>query len=143
MGKFREVTSKFSASPQIDLDDVERAATQGFKAIICNRPDDEDNGQLSGKDVAASCARHGIQFTHIPVSGGMSQVQVEQMARAIDAAGGPVLAYCRSGTRSTNLWALAMAGEGLSGADLVEAAAGAGYDLSSLLPSLNAITQRS
>jgi uncharacterized protein (TIGR01244 family) len=142
MSHFRDVTPRFAASPQISLDDVEIAAKEGFKAIICNRPDGEDNGQLSAGDIEAACTAQGLSFTHIPVSGAMSQIQIEQMAAALEAANGPVLAYCRSGTRSTNIWAMAMATNGEDGEALVAAAARAGYDLSGLLPSLRAMAAR-
>lgn len=142
MSHFRDVTPNFSASPQISLEDVAVAAREGFKAIICNRPDGEDGGQLSANDIAAACAANGLSFSHIPVVGGMNQLQVEQMVSAIEAAGGPVLAYCRSGTRSTNIWALAMAANGEDAEGLVEAAAGAGYDLGGLLPTLRSMAAR-
>lgn len=142
MSQFRDVTPNFAASPQISLEDVVTAANEGFKAIICNRPDDEDNGQLSAADIAVACEHYGLTFTHIPVAGGMSQTQIDQMAAAIETASGPVLAYCRSGTRSTNLWALTMAANGDEPEALVKAAADAGYDLSSLLPSLRALGSR-
>jgi uncharacterized protein (TIGR01244 family) len=142
MSQFRDVTPNFAASPQISLEDVATAANEGFKAIICNRPDGEENGQLSAADIAGACQHHGLTFTHIPVAGGMSQVQIDQMAAAIETANGPVLAYCRSGTRSTNLWAMAMAANGDEPEALVKAVAGAGYDLSGLLPSLRALGSR-
>jgi uncharacterized protein (TIGR01244 family) len=64
------------------------------------------------------------------------------MRAALDAADGPVLAYCRSGTRSCNLWALAEAKAGANSAELVEKAAGAGYDLSGIRPTLDALSGR-
>jgi uncharacterized protein (TIGR01244 family) len=142
MSHFQDVTPRFAASPQISLNDIALAASEGFKAIICNRPDGEDGGQLSAAQIGAACCENGITFTHIPVVGGVSQMQVDQMAGALDAALGPVLAYCRSGTRSTNIWAMAMAANGEDADGLVEAAAGAGYDLSSLLPTLRAFGAR-
>jgi uncharacterized protein (TIGR01244 family) len=142
MSHFRDVTPHFAASPQISLDDVKIAAAEGFKAIICNRPDGEDNGQLPASDIDAACNAQGLAFTHIPVSGALTQMQIEQMAAALEATDGPVLAYCRSGTRSTNLWAMAMATQGENSEALVAAGAGAGYDLSGLLPSLRALAVR-
>lgn len=141
MSHFRDVTPTFAASPQISLGDVSRAVEDGFKAIICNRPDGEDGGQLTAAQIGAACAVHGLAFSHIPVSGGMNQSQVAQMGAAIEDAGGPVLAYCRSGTRSTNLWAMAMANNGEDAEVLVDAAAGAGYDLSGLTPSLRELAR--
>jgi uncharacterized protein (TIGR01244 family) len=142
MSSFRDVTAFFAASPQISLTDVETAAKEGFTAIICNRPDNEDGGQLSAADIAAACEVHGLSFTHIPVVGGMSDAQVDMMGSAIERSIGPVLAYCRSGTRSTNIWALSQAANGEDGDALVEAAACAGYDLSGLLPTLHALAAR-
>jgi uncharacterized protein (TIGR01244 family) len=142
MTEFRAITSQFSASPQIALSDVDFAHAQGFKAIVCNRPDGEDSGQLTAQQIATACESIGLSFVHIPVSGGINQGQVEQMATAINAADGPVLAYCRSGTRSTNLWAMARALDGDDCDGLVSAAAAGGYDLSGLLPSLRALGGR-
>jgi uncharacterized protein (TIGR01244 family) len=102
----------------------------------------EDSGQLSAQAVSEACTANGLAFTHIPVVGQMSQAQVEAMATALENADGPVLAYCRSGTRSTNLWALAQASNGEGAEGLVETAANGGYDLSGLLPTLRALNAR-
>jgi uncharacterized protein (TIGR01244 family) len=142
MSSFRDVTAHFAASPQISLADVETAAKEGFTAIICNRPDNEDSGQLNAADIAAACAAEGLSFAHIPVIGGISEAQVEMMGSAIERSVGPVLAYCRSGTRSTNIWALAQAANGEDADALVDAAAEAGYDLGGLLPTLRALANR-
>jgi uncharacterized protein (TIGR01244 family) len=142
MSSFRDITADFAASPQISLDDVDLAAEQGFVAIICNRPDNEDSGQLSAADIGAACAQYGLKFSHIPVSGGFSQNQIEDMSRALEEAGGPVLAYCRSGTRSTNLWALSQAANGEPADSLVEVSAAGGYDLRGLLPTLRSLNAR-
>ena len=83
-----------------------------MSAIINNRPDGEEMGQPAGDAVRAAAEDHGLAYTAIPVTGaGFSMPQVEAMGAALEAAGGPVLAFCRSGTRSCNLWALAR-GEG-------------------------------
>lgn len=142
MSSFKDITAEFAASPQISLDDVALAAEQGFVAIICNRPDGEDNGQLSAADIGVACSQHGLKFTHIPVSGGFSQGQIDDMSRALEDASGPVLAYCRSGTRSTNLWALSQAANGEPADSLVEAGARGGYDLRGLLPTLRSLNAR-
>jgi uncharacterized protein (TIGR01244 family) len=142
MSSFRDISPRFAASPQINLKDLETAVFEGFKAIICNRPDDEDSGQLNAAEIADACVAHGISFTHIPVSGGVSPAQIDLMAVALDSADGPVLAYCRSGTRSTNLWAMAQAANGENAEALVTAAAAAGYDLSGLIPTLRSLSAR-
>jgi uncharacterized protein (TIGR01244 family) len=142
MSSFRDVSATFAAAPQIGFADIETAKREGFTAIICNRPDNEDSGQINAADIGAVCAQHGLSFTHIPVAGGVSQSQIDAMAAALDGATGPALAYCRSGTRSTNLWAMAEAANGADADALVTAAAGAGYDLSGLAPTLRSLASR-
>jgi uncharacterized protein (TIGR01244 family) len=136
MSDFRTVTDQVSVSPQIDLADVTRAAHEGFKLIISNRPDGEDPGQPTAAEVAAAAGEAGVTFIHIPVRGGPTPEQVEQVRAAIDSAGGgKVLLFCRSGTRSIVTWSL---GEALAGArsrdDLVWLGSAAGYDLNGVLP---------
>jgi uncharacterized protein (TIGR01244 family) len=142
MSSFRDVSANFAASTQISVQDVELAAKEGFTAIVCNRPDNEDAGQINAAEIGAACTAHGLSFTHIPVVGGMTEAQVEMMGSALERSVGPVLAYCRSGTRSTNIWALSRAANGEDADTLVDAAAGAGYDLSGLLPTLRAMANR-
>lgn len=90
---------------QIQPDDVAHFAGQGFMTIVCNRPDGEDPGQPTAAEIAGACAAHGVAFHHIPVShGGLSMDLVAQFRDAIGASKGPVLAYCRSGQRSSILW---------------------------------------
>ena len=83
----------------------------------------------------------GMAYTAIPVAGGFSHAQIDEMRAALDAATGPVLAFCRSGTRSTNLWALAEAKTGGDADTIVAKAAAAGYDLAGLRPTLEALAK--
>ena len=131
MSAFRTLSDSVSASPQITVADVERAKAQGFTQIICNRPDGESPDQTNAADIEAAAAAAGLGFTHIPVgSGGFSMPQVDAMQAAITEASGKVLAYCRSGTRSTFLWALARAKAGDNPSGIAARAADAGYDVS-------------
>ncbi|MBS0256027.1 MAG: TIGR01244 family phosphatase, partial [Proteobacteria bacterium] len=108
-----------------------------------NRPEDESPDQTSGPDIAAAARAAGLDYRAIPVThAGFSQPQVAAMAEALAGAGGPVLAYCRSGTRSTLLWALAEAARGADPAQLAEAAAAAGYDLSPVAALLDMLAAR-
>lgn len=141
MSPFRTITPNFSASPQISVADVAQAAQNGFVSIICNRPDHEDGGQIEAATIAKACAEHGLSFTHIPISGGIPEEAIPKMREALAASSGPVLAYCRSGTRSTNLWALAEASAGAVPEELVEAGGRGGYDLRGLLPLLRSLAQ--
>jgi uncharacterized protein (TIGR01244 family) len=138
---FRKVTDRVSVSPQITPEMVRDAAAEGFVAIVNNRPDDEEPGQPTGDAIRAAAEAAGLHYTAIPVtSAGFSHPQVEAMTQALSDADGPVLAYCRSGTRSCNLWALAAAKAGGDPEALVEAGAGAGYDLNGLRPLLDQLS---
>jgi uncharacterized protein (TIGR01244 family) len=108
----------------------EEIASLGVTTLINNRPDGEEPGQPSSDVIAAAAEAAGIDYRHIPVAGGIAQPQVAQMADALAQARGPVLAFCRSGTRSTYLWALARARLGDDAEALTAKAAAAGYDLS-------------
>ncbi|MEK6542118.1 MAG: TIGR01244 family sulfur transferase [Pseudomonadota bacterium] len=140
---FKILTENMFVSPQIDVAAVADAARHGVTLIINNRPDGESADQAPGADIAAAARAVGIAYVAIPVTqAGFSMPQVEEMAAAINGAGGSVLAYCRSGTRSTNLWALAQASGGASADSLTHAAANAGYDLSPLRAMIDMLGQR-
>ena len=134
MAEFRKVTENFSVAPQIDLADLERAAQAGFKLVINNRPDGEAPGQPTSAQVEAAARAAGLDYVHIPVRGGPTPEQVEQENAVIAEAPGPILAFCRSGTRSIVTWSLGQAGTGeRSREDLINLGADAGYDLSGVL----------
>ena len=121
---------------QIGAEDVPAIAEAGVTLIVNNRPDGEEPGQPSGETIRAAAQAAGLAYRFIPVAGGLSAPQVEAMAAAFDEAGGKVLAFCRSGTRSTYLWALARARRGADAETLIGQAAAAGYDLTPLRPHL-------
>ena len=127
---FRQLTDQVFVSPQISLSQVADAATQGVALIINNRPEDESDDQVPGAEIEAAAHAAGMDYVAIPVThAGFSEWQMEAMAKALAEAPGPVLAYCRSGTRSTLLWALAEASRGRNSGVLAAQAAAAGYDL--------------
>lgn len=136
---FRKIDDKTFASPQIELEDVAEAQALGIGMIINNRPEDESPDQTPGKEIEAAAAAAGIAYVAIPVThAGFSMPQVEAMQAALAAAGDkPVLAYCRSGTRSTLLWALAQARMGMAPDAIAAHAAGAGYDVGPIMPQLD------
>lgn len=129
---FRKIDDKTFASPQITLAEVAYAKALGIGLIINNRPEDESDDQTPGPDIEAAAKAAGMVYVAIPVThAGFSMTQVEAMQQALAQAGdAPVLAYCRSGTRSTLLWALAQAKAGLDPEEIAAKAAGAGYDIS-------------
>lgn len=128
---FRQLTDRVMASPQITLDQVAEAAAAGVGLIVNNRPEDESDDQTPGAEIEAAARAAGMDYVAIPVThAGFSESQVKAMAAALASTDKPVLAYCRSGTRSALLWALAEASRGQSPHALTAAAAQAGYDLS-------------
>lgn len=134
----RPVTPTFTASPQIQPEDVASLAEQGFTTLISNRPDDEEPGQPSAASIADKAEQAGLRFVHIPITGpAVADADIQAMASALAADEGKVFGFCRSGTRSTILWALASA-EREDPAALIEAARGAGYDISGLAAALTA-----
>ncbi len=134
MTDFRRVTDDFSVSPQIGVADVAAAKAQGFTAIINNRPDEEAPDQPAGAAIEAAAQAAGLTYVHIPVRGMPGEAEVAAMRKAVEAAEGPVLAFCRSGTRSINTWSLGQAASGARGrSELVGLGRDAGYDLSGLL----------
>lgn len=132
---FIRITDSVSVAPQILPEDVSAARAQGFAAIVNNRPDGESADQPPGEMIAAACAAAGLAYVAIPIDHtGFSLDQVEAMAEVLGR--GPVLAYCRSGTRSCNLWALAAARQGSEPVDIIAAASAGGYNVAGLMPLL-------
>ncbi len=133
MTEFIRVTDNFSVAPQIAVEDVAKAAAEGYTLLINNRPDGEAPGQPTHEEIQAAATAIRLYCAHIPVIGAPTPRQAEALQEAM-AANARVLAFCRSGTRSINTWAL---GEAMSGSrslvEIAELAAAAGYDLSPLL----------
>lgn len=136
---FRPLDPSISVFGQIEAEDVADAKAQGFTTIVNNRPDGEQPGQPTGAGIEAAARAAGLDYVAIPVDhSGFAEWQIAAMAEALEKADGPVLAFCRSGTRSTFLWALARHRLGDDGEALIAKAAGAGYDLSAIRPALEA-----
>ena len=131
MPDLRRVTDSFAVAPQIDEADVQAIADAGFKTIIANRPDGEggiDQPRMGAIRTKAEAL--GLTFVAIPFSGAPTPDILERFGAALAEAPMPVLAYCRTGTRSITAWALTHGGQGMAD-EIIDAAAGAGYDLSS------------
>lgn len=141
MTTFVRLTDQISVSGQMTPDAIRRAAAQGFRAVINNRPDGEEPGQSGEAELRAAADAAGLAYAFVPVAGGFSREAVAAMAAALETPG-PVLAFCRSGTRSTNLWALAEASRGGDPEQLIAQAAAGGYDISGLLPTLRALSEQ-
>ncbi len=140
--QIRPLTPDLAVAPQISADDVAEIASQGFRTLINNRPDGESGDQTPGDDIAAVSEELGLAYSYQPIiSGGMTMKDVEDFGRLLERAEKPVLAYCRSGTRCTTLWALSQAGK-LDTGEIFSAAAKAGYDLSGLRGQIEALARQ-
>jgi sulfide:quinone oxidoreductase len=139
--KVTKLTPNISVAHQLTEQDLEQAAAAGFKTIINNRPDGEAPDQPPSAELAAAAKRLGLAYHHIPaVSGQISNEQVEAFRTALGGAEKPALAFCRTGTRSTTLWALA-AGDRLSANEILQTTSKAGYNLEALRPRIEAASQ--
>lgn len=134
--EIRRLTDHFSASPQITAADVAAAKAAGFGFIVNNRPEGESPDQTAGEDIEAACLEAGLGYCAIPIDhSGFSAEQVAALS-ALMVSPRPILAYCRSGTRSTMLWALASASRGDAPDSLIDQALAAGYDVRALRPAM-------
>lgn len=103
----KRLTADLSVSPQITVDDVPMLKAAGFRAIICNRPDGEAEDQPRFAEIADAAQKVGIKALYLPVvAGSMADEDARAFRQALTDLPGPVLAYCRSGARSANLWTL-------------------------------------
>ena len=137
----RKLSDDISVAPQISLEELAQAAEMGFKTVICNRPDGEDFNQPVAEDMADVAGDSGMTFVHQPViSGNVTMDDVEQFGKLLEDMHKPILAYCRSGTRCSTLWALAEAPK-RDVNEIIKTCANAGYDYISLRPTLEALAQ--
>ena len=128
---------------EIDLDDVAKAKTQGIALIVNNRPEGEAEDQTPGAEIEQAAQAAGMRYCAIPVThAGFSESQVSAMCEALAEETGKVLAYCRSGTRSTLLWALALASKGEDPSSLTQSALAAGYDLAPISEAMEILSAR-
>ncbi len=138
---FRQLTETLYVAPQIAVADIAQAKALGVTMVINNRPEGEEPGQPTGSEIEAAAREAGMSYAAVPVThGGFAPWQLDGMDQALGEAGtGKVLAYCRSGTRSTLLWALTRAKAGDNLDALSDQAAAAGYDLAPIRQIMDAV----
>lgn len=128
----KRINEHVSVSGQISPEDVAALKEAGFVAIINNRPDGEAPDQPSSDEIEAAAKAAGLAYHAIPLGReGVSPDMVEKTKAVLEGSDGPVFCFCRSGTRSTTLWALSQAGN-LEANEIISQAAEAGYDMSHL-----------
>lgn len=140
--EIRPLTESYAVSPQITPEDLPALKEAGYRVVINNRPDAEIPGALQDAAMRQAVEAAGLTYVRNPVIGGaMTMANVEAQRAAIEAATGPVLAYCASGNRSSQVWALANAGK-LPTDDLIRGPARFGYQLEGLRSQIEALAQR-
>ncbi len=125
----RTITAGLSVSPQITVADLQSVADHGFRAIICNRPDGEGMDQPNFEEIETAARALGLETRYLPITAGLVRDEdATAFGRMLTELPGPVLAYCRTGTRSATLWSLAAATD-KPVADILAATKAAGYDM--------------
>ena len=137
--KIHQLTDVLSVSPQLNVADIDQVLAAGFKTVICNRPDNEGDDQQDSDSIRIACEAKGLQWHYMPVSPkDYSDEQALEFGRLLNNVALPVLAFCRTGTRCTNLWALSQASE-QNVADIIIQANEAGYDIAKLGDRISAL----
>jgi len=144
MTEFHRVTPSFAVAGQISPADVARAAAEGYRTIVVNRPENEEPGQPALAEIRAAAEAAGIRLVALPFSGLPPPPNaVGEMAELLETAEGPVLAYCRTGRRSIMAWAMAQTLTGAAPPDeIIASAAKAGYDLEGARGALETLAPR-
>lgn len=137
----RQLTPSLAVSPQIQPQDVARLAEAGFKVLINNRPDSEVGPEIDHDAMAEQAAAAGMAYHYLPFQPGQVTPDLISDFAEASAGRGPVIAYCRSGHRSTVLWALTQA-QKLPEDEIMRVADEAGYDLTPVLPLIQSLKAR-
>ena len=128
----KRINEHVSVSGQIQPEDIAALKAAGFVAIVNNRPDGESPDQPEGAEIEAAAKAAGLAYYAIPLGReGVSPDMVDKTRSVLEGSAGPVFCFCRSGTRSTTLWALSQA-DSMDAGDIISQAADAGYDMSHL-----------
>lgn len=132
----REITPRYSVSPQINPEDLAAIKAAGFTKVICNRPDVEIPPSHHADVMAEAAKAAGLAFFNLPLTHQtMTPENVAAQMAEVEASDGPVLAYCASGTRCSVVWSLGQMGT-MPVDEILAATQRAGYDLSGLRPRL-------
>jgi sulfide:quinone oxidoreductase len=134
-----QITPFLSVGPQPTAEELKSLRERGFHAVISNRPDGEEPGQLTAGEAGDIARASGLKFAHVPVAvGNIPDEAVAAFADALKHSRGPVFAFCKSGTRSTMLWALSVAAR-LDPDAILKTATASGYDLAKLKSRLDGL----
>jgi len=129
----KPINTQISVSPQIRPEDLADIAQQGFRSVICNRPDGEGADQPSFEEIEEAAKKFNLEARYLPIVAGKVQDEdATAFGGLLDALPKPVLAYCRTGTRSATLWSLSQA-EQQPLADILAQTKAAGYDMAGVV----------
>ena len=132
--RFKPVTTTLSVCEQIAVSDISEIVSAGFKSVICNRPDGEGADQPTFAEIEAAARAAGIVVAHQPIiSGKVSEEDAATFGELADRLRKPILAYCRTGTRSATIWSLSEGARGRPITDILAATKMAGYDMSGVV----------
>jgi len=142
MPKITYITPLFAVAGQLAEQDFAQLAAMGIKSVINNRPDGEEGVLVAADEAAKSAKRAGLNYRYAPVTNHevMETAEVDRFEEALRALPGPILAYCRTGTRSSILWAQ-VAARYNSAEDTLRALEDAGFDLDFLRPEFEVISR--
>src|SRR5213078_4704218 len=125
-----ELAPGLSAAGALGPSDIDALAASGVRTIVNNRPDNEDPGQLPTAEARRLAEAHGIAYHHVPFTAAtLTRADIDAFAATLRSAPQPVVVHCRSGTRSTLIWALTRLREGADPSVLVAEAARHGIDI--------------
>jgi sulfide:quinone oxidoreductase len=143
MDSLKRLGPFIAVAAQLQPADMGTLAAAGYRSVINNRPDGEEEGQPSSAEMRSAAEASGLEYHHLPVvSGQITDADVAGFGELLNQVRGPVLAFCRTGTRSISLWALSEAHH-LDPLALLAAARDQGYDLTGLAPRLEQYAQTS
>ncbi|MFZ5961814.1 TIGR01244 family sulfur transferase [Thalassococcus sp. BH17M4-6] len=138
----RQITPRYHVSPQISVEDVPALREAGITRVICNRPDGEVPSSHQADAIGQAVRDAGLEFEQLPLTHTtMTPENVARQLEMVEAAGGPVLAYCASGTRCSVIWSLGQVGQQTTD-EILSTVARAGYDLEGLRPTLDALASK-
>ncbi|MES0860740.1 TIGR01244 family sulfur transferase [Ruegeria sp. SCPT10] len=135
--EIRPITPRYAVSPQITVEDVPAIAQAGFVKVICNRPNAEVPSDMQSDAIGKAVRAAGLEYEVLELTHQtMTPENVARQRDMAEACGGPVLAYCASGTRCSVVWALGQC-DRMSTDDILNATTRAGYQLENLRPALD------
>lgn len=136
MNDYKTLTPAISVAGQLQPEDMKALAEAGFHTVINNRPDGEGEDQPTSDALAGAAAEAGLQYHYLPIiPGEISDEQIQRFGQLLTDNRAPVMAFCRTGNRSSTLWALSQSSR-LDPQTVLATTADAGYDLEKQRPRL-------